>query len=516
MFTHVAHDLGGSVEPHRLRVKQRAGENAGMVFLDPGAGIDQQGKTGGVTFGKAIAAEPFDLAETARREISVIPVRRHPAHEPVVKRADAAMFLERGQRAAQPIRFVGRKSGTDDGDLHRLFLKKRHAQRLAQNLAQRIGGEADLFLAIPAPDERMHHVALNGAGADNGDLDHQIVKTAWFHAWQKIHLGAAFHLKDANAVGHAQHVINIRVLGRQGCQRIFHPMMQSHQVERLSDTGQHPKAKDIDLENAQRVDIVLVPADDGAVLHCGVLDRDQFIKPPFGHDKAADVLGQVAGKALHLIAKLQRLGQAAVAEVQADFTQAFFGQTVAAPAPKLAGQGRDRILAQSHNRPDFPNGAFAAIMDDRCAQPCAVAAIAFIDVLDHLFAPLVFEIDVDIWRLVSGLGHEPLKHHRPDFRGNRGHAKRVAGHGIGRRPPPLTQDAARARKVDDVVDGQKVRLVFQLGDQGQFMGQHLLHTQRHAAGVAPFQSLPRKAFKTLGRGFAGRDFRGVFISQFIQ
>jgi hypothetical protein len=36
-------------------------------------------------------------------------------------------------------------------------------------------------------------------------------------------------------------------------------------------------------------------------------------------------------------------------------------------------------------------------------------------VLDHLLAPLVLEIDVDVGRLVAGLGDEALEHHGADL-----------------------------------------------------------------------------------------------------
>ena len=44
----------------------------------------------------------------------------------------------------------------------------------------------------------------------------------------------------------------------------------------LADAGQHAERQDIDLQNAERVEIVLVPFDDGAVLHRRVLDRHQL------------------------------------------------------------------------------------------------------------------------------------------------------------------------------------------------------------------------------------------------
>jgi hypothetical protein len=75
-----------------------------------------------------------------------------------------------------------------------------------------------------------------------------------------------------------------------------------------------------------------------------------------------------------------------------------------------------------------------------------VAAIAFVDVLDHLLAPFMFEIDVDVGGLVPGLGDEAFEHHGADLGADAGDAQRVADHRIGRRAAPLAQDAAGAGK----------------------------------------------------------------------
>jgi hypothetical protein len=176
VFAGVAHDLGRRVEAHGLRVQQRAGEDAGVVALEPGRGIDQQREAGGVAFGEAVGAEALDLGKAALGEILVVAVRAHAAQEAGAELADVAVLLEGGERAAQAVGLLRGEARADDGDLHRLFLEQRHAQRLAQHLAQRVGGEAHLLLAVSASDEGMHHVALDRAGADDRDLDHEVVE----------------------------------------------------------------------------------------------------------------------------------------------------------------------------------------------------------------------------------------------------------------------------------------------------------------------------------------------------
>ena len=79
--------------------------------------------------------------------------------------------------------------------------------------------------------------------------------------------------------------------------------MPLDQREGSADAGQHAERQDVDLENAERVEIVLVPFDDGAVRHRRVFDRHQFGQRPAGDDEAADVLRQVPRKADQLVAR---------------------------------------------------------------------------------------------------------------------------------------------------------------------------------------------------------------------
>jgi hypothetical protein len=74
----------------------------------------------------------------------------------------------------------------------------------------------------------------------------------------------------------AQHVVGGRVLLRQ----LVHanpgrPCLTRHHGQRAADGAEHAQRQDVDLDQAQRVQIVLVPLDDGAVVHGGVFHRHQ-------------------------------------------------------------------------------------------------------------------------------------------------------------------------------------------------------------------------------------------------
>ena len=135
----------------------------------------------------------------------------------------------------------------------------------------------------------MHHAALDGTGPHDRHLDHQVVVIARLEPGQHRHLRPALDLEHADRIGLAQHVVDDGVLGPH-----VEPgplaIVLLDQGEALAQGRQHAEAQHIDLVDLECIEVVLVPFDDGAVLHRRVLDRDQFIEPVVGQHEAADML----------------------------------------------------------------------------------------------------------------------------------------------------------------------------------------------------------------------------------
>ena len=204
----VADNLRRSVEAHRLTVQQRAGEDGGIAAFHPGRDIDQKREAGGVALGKAIIAEALDLLEAALGEVALIAALDHAFDHLLAKGVDRAGAPEGRHGPAQLIRLGRREPGGNDGDPHRLFLEKRHAQGLAEHRLQLLGGKDDPFLAGPPAQVGMHHLALDRSGANDRHLDHQIVEVARPEARQHAHLRPALDLEDTDGIGPAEHVID--------------------------------------------------------------------------------------------------------------------------------------------------------------------------------------------------------------------------------------------------------------------------------------------------------------------
>ena len=128
----------------------------------------------------------------------------------------------------------------------------------------------------------------------------------------------------------------------------------------------------------------------------------------------------------------------------------------AAHSPDRGGKRADRVLRQPENLADLADGGAAAIGDDGAGDAGMVAAVMLVDVLDHLLAPLVLEIDVDVGRLVAIRRDEALEQEAALARIDIGDAQAVADRRVRRRAAALAEDVLAAREADDVVDGEKV------------------------------------------------------------
>ena len=91
-------------------------------------------------------------------------------------------------------------------------------------------------------------------------------------------------------------------------------------------------------------------------------------------------------------------------------------------------------------------------------------AIGGVDPLDHLLAPLMLEIDIDVGRLASLLRNEALEQEVVAFRIDGGDAEHVADGRIGGRAAALAKDVLAAGETDDRIHRQEVRRIFECLD----------------------------------------------------
>jgi hypothetical protein len=306
-------------------------------------------------------------------------------------------------------------------------------------------------LLLPPLQVGMDHVALDRPRPDQRHLDHQIVEAARLQARQHGHLGARFDLEDAHAVGVAEHFVGGRVLGRD----VLHPQRSAGRIaqnrKHPANRRQHAEGEDVDLHQAHRVEVVLVPLDHAAPGHRRVFDRHQPCERPARNDETADVLGQVAREAAQRAGDRQPLRDARRGRVETKLGEAFRQLLALVPPGQRRGQRVDLGDAETERPAGIAQRALGPVGDQRRRQRRPLAAVFGVDVLDDLLAPLVLEIDVDIRRLAALLRDEALEEQGRTRRIDLGDAERVADRRVGRRAAPLAENFARAGKADEVV-----------------------------------------------------------------
>ena len=333
-------------------------------------------------------------------------------------------------------------------------------------------------MPLPAAQIGMHHVALDRPRPHDRHLDHQVVEILRLQPRQHGHLRAALDLEHAERIGAAEHAVDGVFFRRDGGEGQLFAVALLHQIERLAQASQHAEAEHVDLQNAQRVEIVLVPFDEGALRHGAVADRHHLVEPAARDDEAADVLRQMAREAGDLARQRRDLLDAPAVRIEAGAREV--GMAVAAATPDRGRQRADGVLAQAEGLADLADGRTAAIADHGGGDAGALAAVFAVDILNDLLAPLVLEIDVDVGRLAPLRRDEALEQEIGAVGIDLGDAEAEAHRGIGRRAAALAEDFLRARVAHDVVDGEEIGRVLQLRDQRQFV----LDRGAHFAGQA--------------------------------
>ena len=129
----------------------------------------------------------------------------------------------------------------------------------------------------------------------------------------------------------------------------------------------------------------------------------------------------------------------------------------------------------------------------------------------------MLEVDVDVRRLAPLRRDEALEQQPAAHRVDLGDAEAVADRGVRRRAAALAEDALAARVCDDVVDGEEVRRVIHLRDEGELVRDAGADGVVDAVGIAPRRALPDEMLeRRLRRGKAVDLLVGIFVFEFVE
>src|SRR5579864_7654952 len=146
----------------------------------------------------------------------------------------------------------------------------------------------------------------------------------------------------------------------------------------------------------------------------------------------------MAGKADELGREFEREPQGGIGRIEPGLAHLVVIDGGAAPAPDGAGERCSHVLGKSQRLPHLANGAARAIAAHHRRHAGAVAAVLLVNMLDHQLAPLMLEIDIDIWRLIALAADEALEKEIDLVGIDIGDAEAKAYGGIRRRAAALT------------------------------------------------------------------------------
>ena len=121
----------------------------------------------------------------------------------------------------------------------------------------------------------MHGVALHRAGPDDRDLDDEVLEALRPRLRQRLHLGAALDLEHAHRVGRLDGPIHLGVVVRKAVEVDARPRVALDPVQGIADHAQRPEAEQVDLHQAELLDVLLVVLGHDPVGHGGALDRHE-------------------------------------------------------------------------------------------------------------------------------------------------------------------------------------------------------------------------------------------------
>ena len=293
--------------------------------------------------------------------------------------------------------------------------------------------------------------------------------------------------------------------------------MPLDEIEAAPDGRQHPETQHVHLEQPERVEIVLVPLDDGAVLHRRVLDRHQLGERPARDHEAADVLRQMPREAEQRACERQHPRKHRARRIEPGLAHAIGLDGGPVPPLHRPRQRLDLQRIEVHRLRHVPQCAARAVADHGGGERGAAAAVLLIDVLDDLLASLVLEVDVDVRRLVALARDEALEEQRHPSGIDLGDPQAETHGRIRRRAAPLAENAERTRIAHDVVHRQEIRIEVELRDQRELALDELRHLRGRAIGPASAHALQGELSQPARRCLAlGDDLARVLVAQLLE
>ncbi len=446
------------VEAHGLVVEDAGVELGRVVRLEPGRGVADDGEAGGVRLVEAVGGEPAQLAEDLVGDL-LRGAARHRLLDKVA--ADGVHLLHRAlvrHRAAQQVGLGEAEAGHGRRHLDDLLLVDDDPVGAAQDALHGGVRHDDRLAPVPSPDERRDHVGLQRPRTEERDRRDDVLEVALLQPRREVALPGALELEQADGARRADELVDRGVVARElpGA----HPLAGARldAAHGLGDGRVHLEGEDVHLDEAQRLDVVLVELGHHDALG-RPLQRHAVGERVAREDEPAQVRAEVGGEAREALGDVD---EAAVVRV----LELVIGElgTLGEHLPELggtapghpSGEPVDLLRREPEGAADDAHRRRRAHGVDGGHHGDLVVAEALVDVLDDLVAARRAEVDVDVRHLVARRVEEALEEQLVRDGVGVGDAQHVADDAVAGGAAAGVVDAAAEGELDDVAHGEEV------------------------------------------------------------
>ena len=340
------------------------------------------------------------------------------------------------------------------------------------------------------------------------------------HVEQRAAHALTFHLEDAHRFGPREQRVGLFVVERDRGQIDLDATLAQERHRRLQHR-QRLEAEEVEFDQARRLHPFHVELGHRHVGFRIAIERHQLVQRTFADHDAGGVRGRVAVQAFELLRDVEgaphhrvavALGLQARLVVDGALERHRIGRVLRHQLAELV----DLTVRHLQHAADVAQHAarLQRAEGDDLRDP--VAAVFVLHVVDHLVAPVLAEVDIEV-RHRHALGIEEALEQEPEAdRVEIGDGQRIGDQraGAGAAPRP-DRNALRLRPLDEIGDDQEVAGIFHPLDDAELEIEPLAVVLGGAAGRQPMRNDPAlEAFDRLPAQFRGLvDRRMIFADR---
>ena len=404
-------ERAGLLEEQPLGVHARVvGEDTGeegrrVVRLEPGGLVGRHGEGGGVRLAEAEGGEGGEHRPDAVDVLRRVAAGRRGRPPPLL---DASLPLGAAHRPAHLVGLREGGPGRLGDDPQHLLVEDDDPLGLGERRDESVVEELRPRPAVPGLEEGADHVRLHRSGTEEGDVDDEVVELGRGELADELALPRALDLEAPERAGRADHREGRRVLERDVAPVVEvdpDPLDALDLPDGVRHRRLHPDAEDVELEQAERLDVVLVELTHGEAQPAR-LDRGAVEQPPVGEDDPARVQGDVPGQPVEPLDEVEEHPETTFTRLLAEPPGAQLGQLGEGAAHVLGPDVREGLGdLVDLRRGDAQRGADIAdrvprlvgVHHRHARDPVPTEALE--DPLVHLGAPGGLDVDVDVGQL---------------------------------------------------------------------------------------------------------------------